>query len=145
MQRRPFDGVPGISGSINFRPFSRLRSAINVATNRFTNPGRGGAEVFDVRIFRALTTYQFTSRLLLRDISEYDTFDGRLDLNFLLTYRVNAGTVFYAGYDDHYQQADRIDIEITERDAAARGRLRDVGRRRTNRAVFLKMQYLFRY
>ena len=64
--------------------------------------------MFDVQIYRALTTYQFSNRLLFRNISEYNTLDGTLDLNFLLTYRVNAGTVFYAGYDDHYQQADLI-------------------------------------
>ena len=135
----------GISASINLRPVPRFRSAINVTTNRFTDPGRGGAAVFDVRIFRALTTYQFTTRLLLRNISEYNTLDGTLDLNFLLTYRVNAGTVFYAGYDDHYQQADRIELGPTDWDEAADWRLRGAGRRRTNRAVFLKLQYLFRY
>ena len=135
----------GVSASINLRPISRLRSAIAVTTNRFTNPGRGGTEVFDVRIFRALTTYQFTNRLLLRNISEYDTFEGTLDLNFLLTYRVNAGTVFYAGYDDHYQQADRIALDPAAWDDTARQRFRATGRRRTNRAVFLKLQYLFRY
>ena len=135
----------GISASINLRPVPRFRSAINVTTNRFTDPGRGGAEVFDVRIFRALTTYQFTTRLLLRNISEYNTLDGTLDLNFLLTYRVNAGTVFYAGYDDHYQQADRIELGPTDWDEAADWRLRRAGRHRTNRAVFLKLQYLFRY
>ncbi|MCY4076083.1 MAG: hypothetical protein OXH04_11720, partial [Acidobacteria bacterium] len=135
----------GISASINLRPVPRFRSAINVTTNRFTDPGRGGAEVFDVRIFRALTTYQFTTRLLVRNISEYNTLDGTLDLNFLLTYRVNAGTVFYAGYDDHYQQADRIELGSTDWDEAADWRLRGAGRHRTNRAVFLKLQYLFRY
>ena len=135
----------GISASVNLRPLSRLRSAINVTTNRFTNPGLGGVEVFDVRIFRALTTYQFTARLLFRNISEYDTLDGTLDLNFLLTYRVNAGTVFYAGYDDHYRQADRIEFDPADWDDAGRRRFRDPGRRRTNRAVFLKLQYLFRY
>ena len=135
----------GISASINLRPVPRFRSAIDITTNRFTHPGRGGAEVFDVRIFRALTTYQFTNRLLLRNISEYNTLDGTLDLNFLLTYRVNAGTVFYAGYDDHYQQADRIALDPADWDEAADQRLRGAGRRRTNRAAFLKVQYLFRY
>ena len=101
--------------------------------------------MFDVRIFRALTTYQFTTRLLLRNISEYNTLDGTLDLNFLLTYRVNAGTVFYAGYDDHYQQADRLELDPAAWEAGSRWRLPAAGPRRTNRAVFLKLQYLFRY
>ena len=135
----------GISASMNLRPVPRLRSAINVTTNRFTDPMRGGEAVFDIRIFRALTTYQFTNRLLFRNISEYDTLDRKLDLNFLLTYRVNAGTVFYAGYDDHHQQADRIEGDLLDWYDTGRRRLLVTGRQRTNRAVFLKFQYLFRY
>ena len=135
----------GITARLNLRPVSRLRSAINITTNRFTDPRRGSEEVFDVRILRALTTYQFSNRLLFRNISEYNTLDEALDLNFLLTYRVNAGTVFYAGYDDHYQQADLIEGDLLDwNDVGGRG-LRVLGRQRTNRAVFLKFQYLFRY
>ena len=135
----------GITASLNLRPVSRLRSAMNVTTNRFIDPRRDGLAVFDVQIYRALTTYQFSNRLLFRNISEYNTLDGTLDLNFLLTYRVNAGTVFYAGYDDHYQQADLIAGDLLDwHDVGGRG-LRALGRQRTNRAVFLKLQYLFRY
>ena len=135
----------GITASINLRPVPRLRSAVAITTNRFTDPRRGGRAVFDVRIYRALTTYQFSNRLLFRNISEYHSLDGTLDLNFLLTYRVNAGTVFYAGYDDHYQQADRIEGDLLDWYDVGGGRLRTTGGQRTNRAVFLKLQYLFRY
>ncbi len=135
----------GITARINLRPVSRLRSTVNITTNRFTDPRRGSTEVFDVRIFRALTTYQFSNRLLFRNISEYNSLDETLDLNFLLTYRVNAGTVLYAGYDDHYQQADLIEGDLAGwYDVGGRRRL-GLGRQRTNRAVFVKFQYLFRY
>ena len=134
----------GVSATVNLRPIARLQSAINIDTNRFTDPRRGNAEVFAVRIFRALTTWQFTNRLLVRNISEYNTFDRTFDFNVLFTYRVNAGTVFYAGYDDHYQQADRIDWNV-DRDELAASRFYTADRRRTNRAIFLKFQYLFRY
>ena len=53
----------------------------------------------------------------------------------MLTYRVNAGTAFYFGYDDHYRQADRFDED----------RYFTTGLRRTNRAIVTKLQYLFRY
>ena len=135
----------GITARLNLRPVPRLRSAINITTNRFTDPRHGGGAVFDVRIYRALTTYQFSNRLLFRNISEYNTLRGKLDLNFLLTYRVNAGTVFYAGYDDHYQQADRIDGDLLDWHEVGGGRSSWTWRQRTNRAVFLKFQYLFRY
>ena len=93
---------------------------------------------------RALTTWQFSNRLRASNSSEYNTFDKTFDLNVLFTYRVNAGTVFYAGYDDHYQQADRIDWGF-DRDELARRFYYSTERRRTNRAIFLKVQYLFRY
>ena len=115
-------------------PFSRLQSSINVNFSRLTDP-RTNTRVFDVKIFRALTTYQFTGRLLFRNILEYNTFDGTLDSNLLFTYRVNAGTVFFAGYDDHYQRGDRLDPALFPAS----------GLRQTNRAIFTKISYLFRY
>ncbi|MBI4520525.1 MAG: hypothetical protein HY701_06785 [Gemmatimonadetes bacterium] len=115
-------------------PFSRLQSSINVNFSRLTDP-RTDTRVFDVKIFRALTTYQFTERLLFRNILEYNTFDGTLDSNLLFTYRVNAGTVFFAGYDDHYQQGNRLDAALFPTSEF----------RQTNRAIFTKLSYLFRY
>ena len=88
---------------------SRFASGIGVNTSRFTdrlnlfdselNEGEVGAdgEIFDVKIFRAQSSYQFTERLVFRNISEYNTYDKTLDLNFLAAYRVNSGTVFYIG------------------------------------------------
>ena len=128
---------------ITLRPFPRLQSDININTRRFVDT-LGGGDVFNVKIYRALSTYQFTDRFVFRNIAEYNTLDKTLALNLLLTYRVNAGTVFYVGYDDHHQQADLI-----ERDRDGDGvpdRLYYTSeRRRTNRALFLKLQYLFRY
>ena len=125
---------PAERAFINLRPYSRLRSNINIEMSRLTDP-RVNEEVFDVKIFRALTTYQFSERLLLRNIMEYNTFDKTLAANVLFTYRVNAGTVFFVGYDDHYQQGNRIDDT----------RFPTTALQRTNRAFFTKLQYLFRY
>ena len=62
----------------------------------------------------------------------------------LATFRINAGTVFFLGYDDHYQQADFIvgdgDGDGFEEQLFYRGELQ-----RTNRAIFVKLQYLLRY
>ena len=134
----------GLFSFISLRPISRLQSEVNINTSRFTDSRNGDVEVFDVNIFRALTTYQFTERFLFRNISEYNTFDKALGLNFLFTYRVNAGTVFYVGYDDHHQQADLIEGDLDGDDIADQ-LFFTTERKRTNRAVFLKLQYLFRY
>ena len=131
----PFLGR-GRGGSLflNLVPFSRLRSRFSINYSRLDDP-RDGSEVFNIKIFRSQTTYQFTGRLLVRNILEYDTLERTFDANLLLTYRVNAGTVFFVGYDDHYQQADRLNAPLFATNAL----------RQTNRAFFTKLSYLFRY
>ena len=116
------------------RPMSRLNADLNFITSRLYDP-RTSEQVFDVKIYRALTTYQFTNRLLLRNILEYNAFSGTLAANLLLTYRVNAGTVFFVGYDDHYQQGDLIDSTVFP----------TMRFEQTNRAIFTKLSYLFRF
>ena len=116
------------------RPMSRLNADLNFITSRLHDP-RTAEQVFNVKIYRALTTYQFTDRLLLRNILEYNAFSGTVAANLLFTYRVNAGTVFFVGYDDHYQQGDLIDSTIFPTTRFEQ----------TNRAIFTKLSYLFRF
>ena len=91
----PFLGR-GTSGGFNvtLRPAARLQSEVSFDTSRFVDTRAGDVEVFDVKIVRAFTTYQFTDRIQLRNIAEYNTLSTRLGGNLLPTYRVNAGTVF---------------------------------------------------
>ncbi len=119
---------------ISGRPSSRWRSDLTGIFSRLMDP-TAAAEVVDVKIFRTRTTYQFTDRLLLRYILEHNTFSKTLGNNLLMTYRINAGTVAFLGYDDRYRQGRRID-EFLFPTAALQ---------RTNRAVFGKLSYLFRY
>ena len=72
------------------RPISRLTSDLSFDSSRLTDPRNGDEEVFNVKIFRAQSTFQFTDRLQIRNITEYNTFDETFDLNVLFTYRVNA-------------------------------------------------------
>ena len=119
---------------ISGRPSSRWRTDLTGIFSQLVDP-TAEAEVVDVKIFRTRTTYQFTDRLLLRYILEHNTFGRTLGNNLLMTYRINAGTVAFLGYDDRYRQGRRID-EILFPTAALQ---------RTNRAVFGKLSYLFRY
>jgi hypothetical protein len=119
-----------------FRPTSRLDSRLLIDGRRFTDP-LAGQEEFHVKIFRWTTTYQFTPRLLVRSIWEMNTGGGSNHTTFenvLVTYRVNSGTVFFVGYDDRYREGDAINSQL----------YRDPSYVRTNRAVFTKLQYLFR-
>ena len=128
---------------VNVRPFSRLQSEISLNTSRFVDV-RTNSEVFDVKILRTRTTYQFTDRLLLRNIIDYDTFDKTKGVNLLATYRVNAGTVFFVGYDDHH--GPQRESHFHDDEGIVHYHLDPTGRTiRTNQAVFVKLQYLFRY
>ncbi len=55
--------------TVNLRPASRARSEITLTTSRLVDPSTK-LEEFDVRILRALTTYQLTNRIVLRNITE---------------------------------------------------------------------------
>ncbi len=118
----------------NLRPTSRLSADLTLITSRLHDP-MTEAQVFDVKILRTFTTYQLTNRLALRNIMEYNSLNRTLGANVLFTYRVNAGTVFFVGYDDHYRQGSLID----------EARFPTTALRQTNRAFFTKLSYLFRY
>jgi len=130
--------------NVTVRPFARLSSQVGVNTSRLIDQRSGAAEVFDVKIYRAQSVLTISDRLLVRNISEYNTFDKELDLNVLFTYRINAGTVFYFGYDDHYRQADRL-VGDRDGDGIDERLFFTEELRRTNRAIFMKLRYLFRY
>lgn len=119
---------------LTLRPTSRFNSRIDINTSRFRNTTTDELE-FDVKIFRALTTYQFTDRFLVRNILEHNTDSGDFGINLLFTYRVNAGTVFYIGYDDRLQENINFNDERYLTNVFQRQR----------RAFFTKFQYLFRY
>ena len=92
------------------------------------------SEVFDVKIFRTRTTFQMTRRFLLRHIAEHNPQAVSVGNNLLFTYRINAGTVVFVGYDDRFQRGTRIDNTLFPFTSL----------QRTNRAVFTKLSYLFR-
>ena len=119
---------------IDFRPTSRLWTELRSLFSRFVNPANDTA-VFDVKIYRWRATYQFTDRLLIRHIMEHNTFSGTLSNNVLFTYRINAGTVAFLGYDDRYQRGFEVDETFFPTSQLER----------TNRAFFTKISYLFRF
>ena len=141
---QPFLGN-GRSWGVNatVRPIPSIESRLNVSSSQLTDPRNGDEEVFDVTVFRGQSTFQVTDRLSVRNITEYDTLDEALSFNLLFNYRINAGTVFYLGYDDHLRRGDQILFE--DADGFDRQAYFTEDLRRTNRAVFLKVQYLLRY
>ena len=150
-EENPFLGRGGGGGMfLTVRPVPRFQSQINLNTSRLidprVDPSIGDPLVFDVTIVRALSTYQFTDRLAYRNILEFNTLQRTTGLNMLFSYRVNAGTVFYIGYDDRYQQGSLILGDDLDGDGIQDYLFPSVTTmQRTNRAFFTKFQYLFRY
>ena len=121
--------------TLTLRPYSRLQSELNLTTSSFKDV-RTNTQEFAIKIYRLLTTYQFTERLLLRNIVDYNNYDRTLGGNLLLTYRVNSGTALYVGYDDRYRSAFEFNSALYPGDEDYT---------RTSRAIFAKLQILFRY
>jgi len=84
-----------------------------------------GRNIFEGYILRTKFNYQFTRELMTRFVVQYDDFDRQFDLEPLLSYKLNAFTIFYVGSTHSYQIFDGHD-NMTE-----------VGRQ-----FFLKFQYL---
>lgn len=140
----PFLGTGSQWGmNLTLRPVSRLETRFNLNSSRLEEPVNGD-EVFDVKILRSYTTFQFTDRLSARNITEYNSYDRKLGLNVLLNYRVNAGTVFFVGYDDHLQHADLIE-DLVIGDPRNDHLFLPDQLWRTQRALFMKLQYLIRW
>jgi len=80
-------------------------------------------------IFRTRTDYQFTKEIFLRVVVQYDDFSRRLDLEPLLTYKINPFSQFFIGsthgsFDDESKRG----LDFVQAD----------------RQYFMKFQYLFR-
>jgi hypothetical protein len=105
------------------RPSPRLTSELTATRSRFST-ARGGAEVYDIWLLGAKTTYQFTRRLYMRLYPQYDTFADHLDADLLLAYVIHPGSVLYLGLTgDLDKMGDRHHA--------------------TQRTVFVKASYVF--
>jgi hypothetical protein len=88
---------------------------------------KSGARIFDLHLPQARLLYHFSRRAFVRTILQYRTVDRvtsenqRLLTQLLFSYRVNAQTVFLAGYSDNYEGERALE--------------------RVNRAVFVKVGY----
>ena len=109
--------------SLSPAPWLRLQPSFSHL--RMTHPD-DDSEVFSGYVQRTRVKIQFSRRLFLRTILQYDDFARRFDVEPLLSYKVNPFTVLYVGsthaLDDH-----RPDEVWKQRE----------------RQLFLKIQYLF--
>ncbi|TKJ31940.1 hypothetical protein CEE39_06630 [bacterium (candidate division B38) B3_B38] len=114
-----------LSASLSLRPNSRLKQELWLTKSTFYRE-RGGELVYDMDIIRTKTTYQFSKRLFLRAILEYNTYWKRFQPDLLLSYIYSPGTVFFLGYSGLF---DNQGEELMQ----------------SKRSFFIKVSYLWRF
>ncbi|MBK5259970.1 MAG: carbohydrate binding family 9 domain-containing protein [Thermoanaerobaculia bacterium] len=108
-----------INPSANFNIGRRLRGEVSWV--RQTLDGERGGRVFTVDIPQARFLYHFNRRTFVRAILqhrglEFEGEDSRTALSQLLfSYRIDAQTVFLAGYSDNYEGIGAVDLTQSDR------------------------------
>ncbi len=126
----------------NVKPTRRLFIQPSVTYSRLDyrdaylrdHPGTS-KNIFNGYILRTRTTYQFTREWFLRLVVQYDDFGKQVDIEPLLTYKINPFTKFYIGMNSSYQSFYRDDYPTLPSDSQWK---------LNSRQFFAKLQYLFR-
>ena len=90
-----------------------------------------GEEFFSGYIARVRMRYQFSRRFFMRTVVQYNDFNKTLEIDPLITYKINAFTAIHAGSTHDMDQFDHRD------DASKYFR-------QSSRQIFFKFQYLLR-
>ncbi len=135
----PVDPFVGPSNSqslsVTLQPSARFSQDVYVQRVTLDRPGHAG-RVYDARVVNTKTTYQFTARLAMRAIVQYDSSTRRVLGDFLSSYEVKPGTVFYAGYGTLFEKRGFRDSAWVPGEGSYYS---------TSRGLFVKASYLHRF
>jgi hypothetical protein len=112
---------------LSLEPTSWLKTSISWSTARLESVDSGN-EFYNGHIFRNVTTVQFTRKLFIRGIGEYNSFSNSFNIYPLVSYKFNAFTMFCAGMTRDYQEYNQDESNFY---------------RTTGHQYFVKLQYLF--
>lgn len=134
-----FLDTPEVGKSVDVSAFGTLRPTQRLVVQpRFVYSElmdrETGEEFFSGYIARARVGYQFTRRFFMRTVVQYNDFSEQLEVDPLVTYKINAFTAFHVGSTHDFDRFDRP------------GQPDDPSRffRQSSRQFFFKFQYLFR-
>jgi len=132
----PYQGRSSdVATGFTFQPSGRLSETLDFERVAFERESTG-ERVYTIHILNSKTAYQFTNHFFLRAIAQFDSSRSQVLTDFLSSYELRPGTVFYAGYGSLIEQRSFHD------DQWALG----VGRYQTvRRGLFLKASYLYRF
>jgi len=115
-----------LSSSVSIEPTSRLKSSFTCSLARL-NDLETDEEFYNGFILRNSTTFQFSRKLFLRNITQYNSFSNTFSIYPLISYKFNAFTMFCAGMTKDM-------LEYEEEDYIFKP---------TENQFFVKLQYLF--
>ena len=115
-----------ISLGVRIKPTPRLNLHFSYDFSKLSSVSTG-KRYYSGDITRLVGMYNFTKRLFVRMISQYDTFNKQIQIYPLVYYKVNPFTIFYAGMTNYSSDFGS-----------------PYGYRLTNREFFVKFQYLIR-
>ena len=132
----PYQGRSNdLATGFNFQPSGRFSEKIDFERVTFDRESTG-ERVYTLHILNTKTAYQFTSHFFLRAIAQFDSSRSQVLTDFLASYELRPGTVFFAGYGSLIEQRNFRDEQWTT----------GVGRYQTvQRGLFLKASYLYRF
>jgi len=132
----PYQGKSSdASTGFTYQPNGQLSESVDFERVAFDRAATG-ERVYTVHILNTKTTYQFTRHFFLRGIIQFDSSKYQVLTDFLSSYELRPGTVFYAGYGSLIEQRDyRDDLWVN-----------GLGQYQTvRRGLFLKASYLHRF
>jgi hypothetical protein len=115
-----------ITSEVDINAASRLKTSFSWTITSLDDY-KNGTEFYKGHILRNITTFQFTRKLFLREITQYNTFSKSFSVYPLLNYKFNAFTMFCTGMTQdliNYQEGD-------------------YNFRTSGYQYFIKLQYLF--
>jgi len=115
-----------ITAELILKPTSKLSLTLDYSRSRLVDTV-GSNLLFDGYISRISAIYQFSDRIFVRLIGQYDQFNKALEIDPLFSYKLNPFTIFYAGSTDNLTNYGD-----------------EFGIRQTGRQFFVKLQYLWR-
>jgi hypothetical protein len=132
----PYQGrANDVSTGFTFQPSGRISQSIDFERVAFDRESTG-ERVYTIHILNTKTAYQFTSHFFLRAIAQFDSSRSQVLTDFLSSYELRPGTVFFAGYGSLIEQRSFRDDAWT----TGAGRYQTV-----RRGLFLKASYLYRF
>ncbi len=121
-------------GSVTIKPLDRLNIQQSIDYSRLDYPT--GENIFDGAVFRTRVNYQHSRELSARVVIQYDSFSHDMNVEPLVSYKLNPFSIFYIGSTNRWHNFN--DEEIPGSTEHYEDRYHQ-----SLRTFFFKFQYLF--